>query len=327
MKVLFIGGTGNISTSVSRLCVERGIELFHLNRGKSGVKIPGVKLIIGDINAGELKTKLQKYNWDAVVDWIAFTTKDIERDIKLFRKKTKQFIFISSASVYQKPPTHYIITESTPLANPFWVYSQNKIACEEKLISAYRTENFPSTIVRPSHTYDTMIPIAIGNGNEYTVVDRMLKGKQIIVHGDGTSLWTLTHSEDFAKGFVGLLGNPNVIGHAFQITSDEVLNWNQIYEAIGNAVNVKPNLIHISSDFICQAEKSLTGDLIGDKSISAVFDNTKIKTFVPDYNAVIPFSQGIKRTLAWFDENPKRKIVNKQTNEMIDRIINLYLKK
>ena len=327
MKVLFIGGTGNISTSVSRLCVERGIELFHLNRGKSGVKIPGVKLIKGDINAGDLKTKLQKYNWDAVVDWIAFTTKDIERDIKLFRNKTKQFIFISSASVYQKPPTHYIITESTPLANPFWEYSQNKIACEEKLISAYRTENFPSTIVRPSHTYDTMIPIAIGNGNEYTVVDRMLKGKQIIVHGDGTSLWTLTHSEDFAKGFVGLLGNPNVIGHAFQITSDEVLNWNQIYEAIGNAVNVKPNLIHISSDFICQAEKSLTGDLIGDKSISAVFDNTKIKTFVPDYNAVIPFSQGIKRTLAWFDENPKRKIVNKQTNEMIDRIIKFIFEK
>ena len=206
MKVLFIGGTGNISTSVSKLCVERGIELFHLNRGKSGVKIPGVKLIKGDINASDLKTKLQKYNWDVVVDWIAFTTKDIERDIKLFRNKTKQYIFISSASIYQKPPTHYIITESTPLANPFWEYSQNKIACEEKLISAYRTENFPITIVRPSHTYDTIIPIAIGNGNEYTVVDRMLKGKQIIVHGDGTSLWTLTHSEDFAKGFVGLLG-------------------------------------------------------------------------------------------------------------------------
>ncbi len=167
----------------------------------------------------------------------------------------------------------------------------------------------------------------MGNGNEYTIVDRMLKEQQIIVHGDGTSLWTLTHSEDFAKGFVGLIGNPNAIGHAFQITSDEVLNWNQIYEAIGNAINVTPNIIHIPSDFICQVEKSLTGNLIGDKSISAVFDNTKIKTFVPEFKCVIPFSQGIKRTLAWFDENPKRKIVNKQTNEMIDRIINLYLKK
>ena len=235
MKVLFIGGTGNISTSVSKLCVKKGIELFHLNRGKSDVKIPGVKLIKGDITEKDLKSKLNKYDWDVVVDWIAFTPNDIERDINLFQNKTKQFIFISSASIYQKPPTHYIITESTPLANPYWEYSQNKIICEEKLIAAYRTKGFPITIVRPSHTYETIIPVAIGDGKEYTVIDRMLKGKQIIVHGDGTSLWTLTHAEDFAKGFVGLIGNQNSIGHAFQITSDEVLNWNQIYETIGNA--------------------------------------------------------------------------------------------
>ena len=325
MKVLFIGGTGNISTSVSKLCVERGIELYLLNRGKRGVNIPGTKLIQGDISKpNTVSAELSKHKWDAVVNWIAFTGKDIERDIDLFRKNTRQYIFISSASAYQKPPTFPVITESTPLYNPYWEYSRNKIACEEKLNRAYRDNNFPVTIVRPSHTYDTMIPSSIDDATGFTIVDRMLKGKKIIVHGDGTTLWTITHAEDFAKGFVGLLGHQQAIGHAFHITSDEVLTWNQIYKTIAYAAGIEANIIHISSDFICRIEPSFTGGLLGDKSVCAVFDNTKIKTFVPDFKAVIPFSQGIKRTLNWFEEDPKRKTVNDDANKKIDKIIEVY---
>ncbi|HQT92530.1 MAG TPA: NAD-dependent epimerase/dehydratase family protein, partial [Candidatus Kryptobacter bacterium] len=221
MKVLFIGGTGNISTSVSKLCVERGIDLYLLNRGKRGVKIRGAKTITSDIsNPKKLASDLGKHRWDAVVDWIAFTEGDIERDLGLFREKTGQFVFISSASVYQKPPTFPIITESTPLYNPYWEYSRNKIACEERLNRAYRDDGFPITIVRPSFTYDTVVPLAIGGWSEYTAVDRMKRGEKVIVHGDGTSLWTITHAADFAKGFVGLLGNMRAIGHPFTITSD-----------------------------------------------------------------------------------------------------------
>lgn len=324
MKVLFIGGTGNISTSVSKLCVERGVELYLLNRGTKGVNILGTKLIKGDINDGKLQSSLQKQNWDAVVNWIAFTEKDIERDINLFRNKTRQYIFISSASAYQKPPSHPVITESTPLYNPYWDYSQDKIACEEKLNIAYRKENFPITIVRPSLTYDTVIPAAIGGWTEYTIIDRIKKGQKIIVHGDGSSLWTVTHAEDFAKGLVGLIGHQQAIGHAFHITSDEILTWDQIYQAIANAAGAEVNVIHISSDFICQQEPSLLGSLIGDKSASVIFDNTKIKTFVPEFKAIIPFSLGIKRTIAWFEADPKRKIIKKETNDMMDRIINSY---
>lgn len=325
MKVLFIGGTGNISTSVSRLCVEKGIDLYLLNRGTRDVKIQGAKLIKGDISKPEqLKSELSKHTWDAVVNWIAFVEKDIENDIELFRNKTKQYIFISSASAYQKPPTYPVITESTPLYNPYWQYSRNKIACEERLNNAYRDENFPITIVRPSHTYDNVIPVAIGGWTEYTIIDRMKKGEKIIVHGDGSSLWTLTHAEDFAKAFVGLLGHQQAIGHSFHITSDEILTWDQIYQTVANAVGTEANIIHIPSDFICRMNPSLTGDLIGDKTHSVIFDNTKIKTFVPDYKAIISFSQGIRKTLNWFEEKPERKIVNDETNKMMNRIIDAY---
>ena len=282
MKVLFIGGTGNISTSVSKLAVLKGIDLYLLNRGKSSVDIPGTKSIICDITKpDELKKSLADMQWDVVVNWIAFTENDIIRDIELFSGKTKQYIFISSASVYQKPVSHPVITESTPTANPYWEYSRNKIACEEKLIHAYREQNFPITIVRPSHTYGTIIPDAIGQG-DYTIVDRMKKGKKIIIHGDGTSLWTLTHAEDFAVAFVGLLGHQQAIGHTFHITSDESLTWNQIYEAIADAINVKANIVHIPSDFICRFDDFQIGNLLGDKTHTVIFDNTKIKTFVPD---------------------------------------------
>lgn len=325
MKVLFIGGTGNISTSVSRLCVERGIDLYLLNRGTRKVEIPRAKIILGDIREPEkLTSVLEGHQWDAVVNWIAFAEDDIERDIRLFSGKSKQYVFISSASVYQKPPSHPIITESTPLSNPFWEYSRNKIACEERLNRAYREQGFPITIVRPSLTYDTVIPVAIGGWTEYTIIDRMKRGKQVIVHGDGTSLWTVTHAEDFAKGFVGLLGHQQAIGHAFHITSDEFLTWNQIYQAVADAAGCQANIVHIPSDFIARCEPSLSGTLLGDKAVSVIFDNTKIKRFVPDFLATIPFAQGIKRTLAWFEADPARKIVREETDEMMGRIIRSY---
>ena len=327
MKVLFIGGTGNISTSVSRLCIERGIDLYLLNRGLRKVNIDGAKTIIGDIsNLKEINSVLKENSWDVVVNWIAFTESDIERDINLFRGKTKQYIFISSASVYQKPPSFPIITESTPLCNPYWEYSRNKIACEEKLNEAYRQENFPITIVRPSLTYDTVIPVPIGGWTEYTVIDRIKKGKKNIVHGDGTSLWTVTHAEDFAKGFVGLLGHQQAVGNAFHITSDEILTWNQIYQAVAEAVGNEANIVHIASDYLVKMDNEFLGSLIGDKAVSVIFDNTKIKRFVPDFVATIPFNKGIKRTIAWFEEDPARMIIKKETNELIDRIIKNYEK-
>ncbi len=325
MKVLFIGGTGNISTSTSKLCIERGIDLYLLNRGNRKVDIPGAKTLIGDYsNIAEMKNILKNHSWDVVVNWIAFETKDIEKDFELFNGKTKQYIFISSASIYQKPPVHPVITESTPLKNPYWQYSRNKIACEELLNKYYRENDFPITIVRPSHTYDTVIPVAIGGWTEYTIIDRMKKGQKIIVHGDGTTLWTLTHAEDYAKAQVGLLGHQQSIGHVFQITSDEMLTWNQIYEAVANAAGAKMNAVHIDSNFIANLYPNFVGELLGDKSHSVIFDNTKIKTFVPEFVATIPFSVGIKRTLAWYEADPARMIVNPDTNKMMDDLINRY---
>lgn len=325
MKVLFIGGTGNISKSVSELCVEEGVDLYLLNRDKTGVKISGTKNIKGDIS--EIKgvsSILKNHKWDVVVNWIVFAEDEIKRDIELFKNKTKQYIFISSASVYQKPPLHPVITESTPLYNPFWKYSRDKIACEELLNRAYQEFDFPITIVRPSHTYDIIIPVAVGNWNRYAVIDRMKKGEKIIVHGDGTSLWVLTHSQDFAKAFVGLIGNQHAIGNAFNITSDEVLTWNQIYTTIADAVGVEPDILHIPSEFLERIEDSLVGNLLGDKAHSVIFDNSKIKSIVPGFTATIPFNKGIRKTLAWFDEDPKRRVVTEETNNRFERIINAY---
>lgn len=325
MKVLFIGGTGNISKSVSKLCAAEGIDLYLLNRGKTGVEIPGTKSIKADIsNIKEVSSALKKHNWDVVVNWIVFAEKEIRRDIELFRNKTKQYVFISSASVYQKPPLHPVITESTPLYNPYWQYSRDKIACEELLNSAYREIDFPITIVRPSHTYDIFIPVAVGGWNRYAVIDRMKKGKKVIVHGDGTSLWVLTHSQDFAKAFVGLLGNQQAIGNAFHITSDEVLTWNQIYTTIAGAIGVEPDLVHIPSEFLESVEESLVGNLLGDKAHSVIFNNSKIKSLVPGFTATIPFNKGIKKTLDWFDEDPKRKVVSEESDNRFEKIINAY---
>lgn len=325
MKVLFIGGTGNISTAVSRLAVERGVELYLLNRGTRAIQ--GAKIIRGDIsNAAEISTILKEHQWDVVVDWIAYVEENVQRDFEIFKGKTKQYIFISSASAYQRPASSPIVTESTPLANPFWQYSRNKIACEDKLMSYYRQDGFPITIVRPSHTYSTVIPVPVGGSSEYTTVDRIKRGKKIIVHGDGSSLWTVTHSDDFAKGFVGLLGHQQAIGQSFHITSDEVLTWNQIHYAIGEALGCNVKIVHIASETLALFDGEFRGSLIGDKATSVIFDNSKIKRFVPGFVATIPFSQGIKKTIEWFEADPARQVVKKETNEWIDMVIDRYEK-
>jgi len=323
MKVLFIGGTGFISTSVSRLAVAKGIDLYHLNRGLRKPEISGVKRITADVHKPrEVCAVLRDQRFDVVVDWIAYAPADIEHDLELFRGRTGQFIFISSASAYQKPPNHYVITESTPLHNPYWEYSRNKIACEERLIRAYREENFPITIVRPSLTYgDSNLPIALGGWGCYTLADRLLKGKPIIVHGDGSSLWVVTHAEDFGRGFLGLLGNAQAIGHAFHITSDEVLTWDQIYQTIAEALGVEARIVHIASDSIIRVVPEKTGPLLGDKTWSVAFDNRKIKTFAPGFQVVIPFREGVRRTLAWFQADKSRQRVDETVNAELDRIL------
>ncbi len=328
MKVLFIGGTGIISTACTALAVERGIELTLLTRGTRELPV-GVRALREDVNSPLLASKLAKEKFDAVVDWIAFTPDQIERDIMLFRGRTRQFIFISSASVYQKPQTHYLMTESTPLANPHWDYSRNKIACEERLMKAYREEGFPFTIVRPSLTYgETLIPLVMNSWAEmsYTVVDRMVRGEKVIVPGDGTSLWVMTHNTDFAKGFVGLLGNEQTVGHAFHITSDEVLTWDQIFRTVGTAAGVDAKILHIPSDFIISCVPEKEGSLVGDKSVSVVFDNSKIKRFVPGYCATVSFAEGIRRSLAWFDADPSRKKIDHEMNARLDKLIAAYEK-
>jgi nucleoside-diphosphate-sugar epimerase len=324
MKVLFIGGTGIISSACSQLAVERGIELYLLNRGQTALRpIPaGVRVLHGDIRDREsARAALKDLSFDAVVNWIAFTTDHVETDLELFRGRTGQYVFISSASVYQTPPANLPVTESTPLDNPIWLYSRNKIACEERLMRAYREEKFPMTIVRPSHTYDqTLSPFDGG----YTVIDRMRKGKPVIVHGDGTSLWTMTHHTDFAKGFVGLLGNNHALGDTYHITSDEVLTWNQIYQLMAHAAGAEPHLIHIPSDFIAAFDAEWGDGLLGDKAHSMIFDNTKIKRLVPDFAATIPFARGAEEIIAWFDADPAHRVVDEKFDQLVDRIIAAY---
>jgi nucleoside-diphosphate-sugar epimerase len=327
MQVLFIGGTGIISTACTRLAAERGIEVTLLNRGRHGAGLPGVRAVTADIedSAGVAKA-LGGTRFDAVVDWIAFEPAHIERDLALFGGRTRHYIFISSASAYQKPVSHYLITESTPLANPYWDYSQKKIACEERLVRAYREEGFPGTIVRPSLTYgETQITLAINSWTKsYTVVDRMRRGKKVIVPGDGSSLWVITHNSDFAKGLVGLLGREQAIGHAFHITSDEVMCWDQWYRLTAEAAGAEPQLVHMASDFIAACIPEARGGLFGDKAASVVFDNTKIKRFVPEYCATVPFTRGIRQTMAWFDADAARREVDEEANARWDRLIEAY---
>jgi nucleoside-diphosphate-sugar epimerase len=328
MKVLFIGGTGNISLAVTQLAAARGIELTLLRRGQRTAEVPeGVSTIVADIrDEAAVADALGYRHFDAVVDWVAFTPDQIERDIRLFRGRTSQFIFISSASAYQRPVGHYLITESTPLINPYWQYSRDKIACEERLMLAYRDEGFPITIVRPSLTYgNTQIVLAVNSWQKsWTAIDRMRKGKKVIVPGDGSSLWCITHNSDFAKGFVGLLGHRQAIGHAFHITSDEVMTWDQFYRITAEAAGVEAKIVHIASDFLGACNPDEIGSLTGDKASSVVFDNTKIKRFVPDYCATVPFARGIQKTIDWFDDEPARQIIDLEADAEWDTIIDAY---
>jgi len=332
MKVLFIGGTGLISSACSDLALERGIELFILNRGQSAKHpVPeGAHLLVGDVHGDEaaLAPLLAGHTFDVVVDWIAFHPEDIERDVRLFSGRTGQFVFISSASAYQKPPRHYVITEETPLENPFWEYSRNKITCEERLMQAYREKAFPVTIVRPSLTYGpSQIPLCAGSWQHpYTLIDRMKQGRPVIVPGDGTSLWVMTWSGDFAKGFLGLLGNSKAIGEAYHITSDEVLSWNQIYHAAGEAIGEVPKIVHVPSALIAAWEPGKLGTLTGDKANSLVFDNSKIKALVPDFHCSVPWSEGVRRSVAWFEADPVRQTIDEKLNIMIDELLSKYRK-
>lgn len=320
MKVLFIGGTGIISSACSELALLRGVELYLLNRGKSiRPSPPGARLLNGDIrNPNSVREALGSLEFNSVVDWVAYTPAQVQNDLDLFCDRTGQYIFISSASAYQTPPSFMPVTESTPLYNPFWEYSRNKAACEGLLQEAYRRESFPATIVRPSHTYDrTLLPFDSG----YTVVARMRAGKKVVVHGDGTSLWTLTHHTDFAVGFVGLLGNPHALGETFHITSDEWLSWNQIFEIVGRAAGAEPRLVHVPSDLIAAFDPEWGAGLLGDKSHSMIFDNSKIRRLVPEFQPRIPFWQGAREILAWYDAEPARQVVDPAADQMQERII------
>jgi nucleoside-diphosphate-sugar epimerase len=327
MKVLFIGGTGLISSACTQLAVERGVDLFLLNRGSHPDRGFGAMPLVADLrDEVAVERALAGHRFDAVVDWIAFTPDDIERDLRLFRARADQFVFISSASAYRKPLVDWLIREDSPLANPFWDYARSKIACEERLMRAFRDDGFPVTIVRPSLTYgDTQVPLAVNSwARPYTAIARMRQGKPLIVPGDGTSLWTITHNSDFAEAFVGLLGRPQAIGQAFNIMSDEVLTWDEIYRQVAAAAGAEARIVHIASDFIAECLPEMRGTLLGDKAASAVFDTTKIKRFVPDFRATMPFAEGIRRTLAWFDADPSRQLVDAEMDDRWGRLLAAY---
>jgi nucleoside-diphosphate-sugar epimerase len=321
LKVLFIGGTGTISHGASALAVERGIDLTILNRGESPYRPApaGAELLQADVrDPASMRAALGNREFDVVADFVAFTTDHVRADLELFEGRTGQYVFISSASAYQKPVARLPITESTPLRNPFWQYSRDKIACENLLVEAYRERGFPATIIRPSHTYDqTSLPL---NGG-WTAIDRMRRGEPVVVHGDGTSLWVLTHTRDFAKAFVGLLGNPQAIGDTFQITSDEVLTWNQIAGLIGEAAGAAPKIVHVTSDAIAAADPEMGAGHLGDRSHSVIFDNSKVKSLVPGFVATTTFAAGAREIVDWYDAHPAEKVVDPKLNELFDRLV------
>lgn len=327
MHILFIGGTGIISTECVRLALQQGYEVSVLNRGNRK-EIAGTRSLLADVSDfAAARSAIGSRHWDAVVDFTAFIPEDAKRRIELFQDKTSQYVFISSASAYQKPVQQYRITESTPLENPFWQYARDKAACEVILLAASAKGILPTTVVRPSLTYGyTHVPLAMNSwGKPYTVVDRMRRGLPVIVPGDGTSLWTITHSADFAKGLVGLLGNAAAYGEAFHITSDEVLTWDLIFRATATAAGVpEPKLVHIASDFIAACLPDNTGSLLGDKAVSAVFDNSKIKRFVPGFEASIPFAEGIAQVIANMDADSSLRAIDNETNRAYDTLVEAY---
>lgn len=326
MKVLLIGGTGTISMAITKLLLQKGEEVWLLNRGTRTAELPeGANFITTDIgNEEEAAKKLEGMTFDAVCEFIGFVPSQLERDYRLFAGKTKQYIYISSASAYQKPLSDFKITESTPLSNPYWQYSRDKIACEEYLMKMYRENGFPVTIVRPSHTYDERsVPLGVhGNKGSWQVVKRMMEGKPVIIHGDGTSLWTMTHNSDFAKAYVGLIGNIHAIGESYHITSDESVTWNQIYQIIADALGVKLNAYYVPSDFLAKTSNyDFTGSLIGDKSNSVVFDNSKVKRAVPDFVATTRLDMGIKLAIKNILSKPELQVEDPEFDEWCDKVI------
>ncbi|WP_454050066.1 SDR family oxidoreductase [Cellulomonas sp. Marseille-Q8402] len=323
-RILVIGGTGVISSASTRLAVERGLDVTVLNRGSSSTRpLPdGVEVVQADVrDPATVRAALGDREFDAVVDWVAFTPEHVATDVELFAGRTGQYVFISSASAYQTPPERLPVTESTPLRNPFWQYSRDKIACEDLLVRAYRDSGFPATVVRPSHTYDrTLVPLDGG----WTAVERMRQGREVVVHGDGTSLWTLTHHEDFARGFVPLLGDPRAVGEAFHITSDDVLTWNQVVRALGAAAGVEPRVVHVPSDAVAAVDPEWGAGLLGDKAHSMVFDTTKLRRLVPDFATTIRFEQGAREIVAWHDADPARRQVDARMDAVMDDLVTRF---
>lgn len=326
MKALFIGGTGTISASITQLCLQKGWDITLLNRGNKAVPVGAHSLLCDIHNEAEAAQKLQGLHFDVVADFIAFTVADIERDLRLFADKTDQFIFISSASAYQKPQNNPVITESTPLCNPYWEYSRNKQTCEELLMNAFRKDGFPVTVVRPSHTYcENSIPVALhGKHGSWTVIDRIRKGKKVVIPGDGTTFWTLTHSRDFAIGFEGLMGNVHAIGQTYHITGDESLTWNQIYEIIAKEAGQPLKAVHIASETLAALNEDYRGGLLGDKSNSVCFDNRKIKQLVPAFHTRIRFSEGAREAIRHIDAHPELQVIDDDFNTWCDEIIARY---
>lgn len=327
MKALFIGGTGTISMAISELLLEKGWELYLINRGNRNKdpRLFGANFITVDINnEAEVAKKIKGMHFDVACDFIGFVQSQLERDYRLLKDKVDQFMYISSASAYQKPCGNYLINEKTPLANPFWEYSRNKIQCEDYLMKLYREEKFPITIIRPSHTYDERsVPLGVhGEKGSYQVVKRIKEGKPVIIHGDGTSLWTLTHNSDFAKGFVGLMGNVHAIGEAVQIMSDETVTWNQIYETIAKTLGVELKPVYVSSAYLAKHSKyDFTGSLIGDKANSVVFDCSKLKSLVPDFVATKRMDQGIRETVEYVMNHPDLQVEDPEFDKWMDEII------
>ena len=328
MKILMIGGTGTISSAITRQLAESGHNLWLLNRGNRRNEVPsGVTQVIADIDdTAEVLRQIGDEQFDAVCEFIGFVPEQVQRDIRLFSGRTRQYVYISSASAYNKPAANHVITEGTTLANPHWEYSRNKIACEELLMKAYRDDAFPVTIVRPSHTYcERSVPVSVhGPKGSWQVLKRMLDGKPVIIQGDGSSLWTLTWNEDFARGFIGLLGNPKTIGEAFQIMSDEQLSWTQVYQCVANALGVELKPYYVSSAFLAKAapsEYDFEGNLLGDKSVTVVFDCTKLKRAVPGFKAVVRFDEGVRRCVAYLKAHPELQVEDPEFDAWCDRVI------
>lgn len=328
MKILLIGGTGTISSAITRQLAEGGHELWLLNRGNRKNEVPAnVWQVICDINdEAEVMRLTGAEVFDAVCEFIGFLPSQVERDIRLFTGRTQQYVYISSASAYNKPAASHVITEGTTLANPYWEYSRNKIACEELLMKTYREAGFPVTIVRPSHTYcERGVPVSVhGPKGSWQVLKRMMEGKPVLVQGDGSSLWTLTWNEDFARGFIGLLGNPKAIGEAFQIMSDEQLTWNQVYQSVANALGVTFKPYYVSSEFLAAVSPKaydFTGNLLGDKSVTVVFDCTKLKRAVPGFCATTRFDEGVRRCVAYLQSHPELQEEDPEFDAWCDRVI------